>query len=552
MRRTERVKVMRDHRRGGARLQPDLEYRETLMGSQGRIEDEHGVLSAGKARSLQVAEPAIENRSFSSMGHVEDLGGTAHAQEAPFQNRPLRRKPSPTVWRLVLLIGDGIVLMALLVQIMNPAPQLGLNMQGGMWNASLLWLFLTLASWGLAVNITQAQQLNCASSLLKSPLYALCSLLLMLIFCMLLLYLFLGNGVMSYLKPLLLFLVIAAPILGIWRVFLAEVIHLPRFRRQAVIVGANAAGEGTARELQRAKHPGVRVLGYINESGGGQEQQDGLPVFSGRSALRALAQNGMIDTIIMAIDFKANPELFQEALAVAQRGISVVPVAPIYESASGKIPVDHIGDQWSMAFPTEQFVSPLYLCWNKALDLAFGICGLALLCLLLPILAPLIYLDSHGPIFFSQERAGYRGRTFRMLKFRSMCTDAEHAKGGAWASRGDPRITRVGRLMRAIHLDELPQVLNIVRGDMSLIGPRPERPDYVVELTKSNLFYSYRLSVRPGLTGWAQVKYGYGSSEQDELVKLQYDLFYIKHRSFLLDVCILLKTVGEVVFFHGV
>src|SRR6266699_5542422 len=289
MRRTERVKVMRDHRRGGARLQPDLEYRETLM------------------------------------GHVEGLGGTAHAQEAPCQNRPLRRKPSPTVWRLVLLIGDGIVLMALLVQIMNPAPQLGLNMQGGMWNASLLWLFLTLASWGLAVNITQAQQLNCASSLLKSPLYALCSLLLMLIFCMLLLYLFLGNGVMSYLKPLLLFLVIAAPILGIWRVFLAEVIHLPRFRRQAVIVGANAAGEGTARELQRAKHPGVRVLGYIDESGGGQEQQDGLPVFSGRSALRSLAQNGVIDTIIMAIDFKANPELFQEALAVAQRGISVVP-----------------------------------------------------------------------------------------------------------------------------------------------------------------------------------------------------------------------------------
>lgn len=546
---------MRDHNGGGAKLQPDLEYGRPLVSSQGQFEDEHKVLSVGRVHFLQVAEPADKSRGFSSMDHLESLGGIAHVQESQVQNQPSRRKPSPTLWHLALMIGDGIVLITLLVRILNPAPHLGLNVQGsvfGMWNASLLWLFLILASWGLAVNITQAQQLDCAASLLKSPLYALCSLVLMLMFSMLFLYLFFGAGVISFIKPLLFFLAVAAPILSIWRVLLAEAINLPRFRRQAVIVGVNAPGESIARELLSAKHPGINVLGYIDESIDGQKQQDGLPTFGGRSALRSLAQNGLIDMIIMAIDFKANPELFQEALEGAQRGISVVPVAAVYESTSGKIPLDHIGDQWSIAFPTEQFVSPLYLCWNKALDLAFGICGLVILCILLPILAPLIYLDSPGPIFFSQERAGYRGRTFRILKFRSMSTGADRAEGEAWVSRDDARMTRVGRILRATHLDELPQVFNIVRGDMSLIGPRPERPDYVAELTKSNLFYSCRLSVRPGLTGWAQVKYGYGSSEQDELVKLQYDLYYIKHQSFLLDVCILLKTVGEVVLFHGV
>src|SRR5207247_8893105 len=137
--------------------------------------------------------------------------------------------------------------------------------------------------------------------------------------------------------------------------------HLPRFRGQAVIVGVNTAGESIAREILSARHPTVNVLGYISERVDGQKQQDGLPVVGGRSAFQSLAQNGAIDMIIMAIDYKANQELFQQALEGTQRGISVVPVAEVYESTSGKIPLDHIGDQWSVAFSTERFVSPLYL-----------------------------------------------------------------------------------------------------------------------------------------------------------------------------------------------
>ncbi len=184
-------------------------------------------------------------------------------------------------------------------------------------------------------------------------------------------------------------------------------------------------------------------------------------------------------------------------------------------------------------------------------DFIFGLFGLMLMLLVLPILGVLIYLDSPGAIFFSQERVGYQGKIFRMYTFRSMHPDAERAGESVWASNDDPRVTRVGRLLRATHLDEWPQVFNILQGDMSLIGPRPERPDYVAELEKITPLYRCRFNVKPGLTGWAQVKYGYGDASQDELIKLRYDLYYIRHRSFTLDVVIILKTLIEVISCRG-
>ncbi len=539
-------------------MQPYFENGLSIVISQSSCIAEREMVSIGEDFLPQVAGPVDENRYLYSVDELTNSGEeiTQKLQISEVQGLQRWKKPSLATLRLTLMIGDGILLIALLVLVLVVGPpfHVGLNVPGsvlGSWNVSLVWTCLALVSWSIAANITQVQHLNCASSLLKGPLYALCTLVLMLTFCVLLWYLFIGVGVISYTKLMLFFLAVAMPTFGTWRLLLAEILRLPRFRRQAVIVGVSAAGETIARELLSAKHPSVNVLGYISVSVDERAQWGGPPILGGRSMLRYLAHNDMIDMIIMALDYKANPELFQEAFEASQLGISVVPMAVIYESTSGKIPLEHFGDQWYVALQTERIISPLYLCWRKALDLTFGLCGLVMLCLVLPVLATLIYLDSPGPIFFSQERAGYRGRTFRILKFRSMSTEEKHTRRATWVTKGDVRVTRVGRLLRAAHLDELPQALNILRGDMSLIGPRPERPEYVAELEKDNSLYCYRLSVKPGITGWAQVKYGYGSGEQDELVKLQYDLFYIKHRSFLLDILIILKTVIEVILCHG-
>jgi lipopolysaccharide/colanic/teichoic acid biosynthesis glycosyltransferase len=185
------------------------------------------------------------------------------------------------------------------------------------------------------------------------------------------------------------------------------------------------------------------------------------------------------------------------------------------------------------------------------IDAVAGLTGTLVMFLLLPVLAPLIYLDSPGPIFYCQRRVGYKGKIFSMYKFRSMHKDAERAGKAVWMYQGDPRITRVGRFLRVTHLDELPQALNILRGEMSLIGPRPERPEYASDLEKINPLYRHRSSVKPGLTGWTQVMFGYGNSSEDELIKLHYDLYYIEHQSLKLDALIILKTIAEVVLCHG-
>jgi exopolysaccharide biosynthesis polyprenyl glycosylphosphotransferase len=270
-----------------------------------------------------------------------------------------------------------------------------------------------------------------------------------------------------------------------------------------------------------------------------------------KNALRHLIQNGVIDMIIMAIDYKANPELFEEAIEATQLGISLVPMPLAYERSQYKIPVAHIGEQWYLALPIEVTVSALYLCWHKVMDTLFGLLGMLILGLIFPFMALLIRLDSPGPIFYSQERVGRQGRKFHIRKFRSMYHNAEQPGKAVWATEFDTRITRVGYFLRSTHLDELPQAFTILRGEMSLIGPRPERQEFVSELEKLIPFYRCRLMIKPGLTGWAQVKHHYGNTTDEALEKLQYDLYYIKHQSFTLDILILLRTVAEVVLRRG-
>lgn len=205
----------------------------------------------------------------------------------------------------------------------------------------------------------------------------------------------------------------------------------------------------------------------------------------------------------------------------------------------------------SLAKKEAECVSIYYCYWLIGMHAIFGLLGICLLFSLMLVLAPLIYLDSPGPIFYHQERLGYKGKKFHILKFRTMCVDAEQGDQAVWATEGDARVTRVGRFLRMLHIDELPQVINILRGDMNLIGPRPERAVFVDQLEKNIPLYRHRLNVKPGLTGWAQVKFHYAGTEQEAQIKLQYDLYYIAHQSISLDIKILCMTVVEVLCCRG-
>jgi len=533
-------------------MQPNLESGMPGITPQILFETQE-VLSENEKPRSQLAELISEKNVLYKNEHIKSSRGILQMSRAKRQHEiGGRQRPSPRVWHFILVMGDMILLMALFVPLLffPPVTQVFWSTLE-IWNIKLIWVSLALASWCLVVNVTGSQNLSYASSRFRSSFCTLFALVLMNILWIVLSFLLLGIGFVAQARLQLLFFVLAIPVFTIWRVLLAEVMHLPHFLPRAVIVGVNSAGEAVAKELQSARHPSANILGYIGENVEEGSYHNDLHILGGRDVLRYLAKNGMIDMIIVALDYRADSELFKETIDAVQFGISVLPMSVVFESSTGKIPVEHVGDQWYVALQPERILSPLYLCWKEALDLVCGVCGLLVLCLTLPVIALFIYLDSPGPIFYSQERVGLRGKAFRIYKFRSMHPDAEGEGRAIWAAEGDERVTRVGRFLRATHLDELPQLFNILRGEMSLIGPRPERAEFISKLEQTIPFYRHRLTIKPGLTGWAQVKFRYGRTGNDALIKLQYDLYYIKRQSFMLDIFIVLMTVIEVVLCHG-
>lgn len=496
------------------------------------------------AQSLHEAQEALAKDKMSDWQSTDFIPGKQRLRG--------RQRPSSTLWHLILVLGDVVLLMLVfaLLLFFHQVSQLSMGPLS-IREVELIWICLALVSWSLAVTMTQSQNLTYASNRFKGPCCTLFALALMCAFWTPLSEFLLGLPTMALARPELFFLGLAVPAFSSWRFLFAEVMRSPRFSRRAVVVGVNAAGVIVAKELQSAKRSGISILGFIDESTEERSYQSGLSILGGRSALHHLVYKNMIDMIIIALAYGTNPDLYKEATDAVQLGIAVFPMAVVYENSTGRIPVEHVGDQWYVALQSEHILAPLYLAWKKALDLVCGVLGLLVLCLLLPVIAPLIRLDSPGPIFYSQERVGFRGKAFRIYKFRSMRPDAEGGGRAIWAAASDNRVTRVGRFLRATHIDELPQLFNILRGDMSLIGPRPERAEFISELEKTIPFYGYRLAVKPGLTGWAQVKYRYARTGNDALIKLQYDLYYVKRQSFMLDLFILLKTVAEVLSLGG-
>jgi len=275
-------------------------------------------------------------------------------------------------------------------------------------------------------------------------------------------------------------------------------------------------------------------------------------ILGGREALLDFVKENQVNTLILATDQNLDGKLFQTLWDSLEQGVEIIPMPLLYEELTGRVPVEHIGESWqAVAMPIDH---PLTRPFNRFIKRVSDVilASLGSLCLVpfLPFIALGIYLESPGPIFYTQERVGRGGKIFRAYKFRSMIPDAE--KGEAvWAKRDDERVTRVGRLLRKTHVDEFPQFLNILRGEMSAVGPRPERPEFVEKLKREIPFYRVRHAVKPGMAGWGLVKQGYGASKEDAVVKLQYDLYYIKHQSFFFDFVILLKTIIDTVTFRG-
>lgn len=356
---------------------------------------------------------------------------------------------------------------------------------------------------------------------------------------------------------------LAAACIGPWRLFYATVFVQPNFCQRTLVIGTGKCARTLVRALrhvsQREGNPyhgtGYQIQGFVDD----QESKigtdvDGIPVLGTHRDLVWLAREMRPHELILAIPSARpiEPELFQAMLDCQEMGISVSNMTTIYERLTGRVPIEHAGCDPSVVLPMDQSVGRrLYLVGKRLADLLVGVVGCVTSLLILPFvwLANLIW--SAGPLFYWQERMGKGGKSFAMVKFRSMVVDAEELTGPTWARNDDSRVTPVGRFLRWTRLDEIPQSWNILKGEMSLIGPRPERPHFVQHLTGQVPYYRVRHAVRPGLTGWAQVRYHYGASLGDAWMKLQYDLYYIKHQGLALDVQILFMTIGVVLGLKG-
>ncbi len=343
---------------------------------------------------------------------------------------------------------------------------------------------------------------------------------------------------------------------GLWRLAYAWFFRQMPFVRRVLIVGAGGSGQALAAEI--AKHgdyAGVQLAGFVDDNPDLRDQQvmAEYRVLGDSQDLAALAQRLDVADIVVAITNTQaiRPELMHALIECWIAGMCVVPMAIYYEQVTGAIPAEHLGQNLFALVGTHISLGlRLWLIFRRLADLVVGALGLVVTGLLFPFIALAIVLESPGPILYRQERVGRGGQTFWLAKFRSMVPDAER-NGAVWATPNDDRRTRVGKFLRCTRLDELPQFWNVFNGTMTLIGPRPERPEFVERLTGSFPYFPIRHSVTPGLTGWAQVRFRYASSVDDSLQKLCYDLYYIKRRGPVLDALICLYTLRVLIRMEG-
>jgi sugar transferase (PEP-CTERM system associated) len=334
------------------------------------------------------------------------------------------------------------------------------------------------------------------------------------------------------------------------RVFVAHWAGQSRASNRVLIFGSGPAAQMVGATLKNAD-PLARIVGYFP---GPNEKQSAVPEgerLSNHRSLTDTARQLGVDEIVVALTERRSGSMpMRELLDCKLAGIQVFDITTYFERMLGQIRIDYVNAGWLIF--GDGFNQGLYRTLVKrAFDIVCSMVLILVSAIVMVLTALAIKLESRGPVFYRQERVGANGKTFKVTKFRSMRTDAEKDGKPVWAAAQDSRVTRIGAIIRRTRIDELPQLFNVLKGDMSLVGPRPERPYFVEQLKQEIPYYSVRHSIKPGVTGWAQVKYQYGSTVEDSAEKLQYDLYYVKNHSLFLDFVVLFETVGVVLTGKG-
>jgi sugar transferase (PEP-CTERM system associated) len=354
--------------------------------------------------------------------------------------------------------------------------------------------------------------------------------------------LIIGRGVFVIASALIVALVAG------WRITFAWLSVRVGPAERLLIVGTSDAAVALARELfERRQELGVELVGFVDTDAKRIGMSLINPGITGTiEDIPRITRERRVDRVVVSLaDARGKLPMDQLLRMKLNEGVRFDHLASVYEEYTGRIAVENLRPSWlifSEGFRRSRLVSAT----KRFVDIVLAAVGLLLVSPVLLILIPLIRLTSPGPAFYSQRRVGLEGRVFTIHKLRSMRANAESGTGAVWSRAGDPRVTPVGRILRRTRLDELPQLWNVLIGDMSIVGPRPERPEFVIDLSKEIPYYGERHAVRPGLTGWAQIRHDYGSDVQGTLQKLQYDLFYVKHMSVAFDLFIILETIKTV------
>lgn len=345
------------------------------------------------------------------------------------------------------------------------------------------------------------------------------------------------------------FFLVAALLTLAWRGFFIRVFTAPPLLRRVLVVGAGRAGQTLLKVYRKMQPPPFFLVGFVDDDPQKQDMSlDGFHVLGTGEDLLALIQRYAVTDVVVAITGEIQGRTFQAVLDAYEMGVEVTRMPIMYEELLGRVPIHHLEADWILrSFIDEARVSTFYEIAKRGLDILGGLLGSCITVVLFPFIALAIYLESGGPVLFRQPRVGRGGRTFYILKFRTMRSASPGEEQGKWADDDAHRITKVGAFLRKTHLDEFPQFFNVLRGEMSLVGPRPEQPSLVAELEQRIPFYRARLLVKPGVTGWAQINYGYVATVYETEIKLEYDLYYIKHRGMLFDLAIILRTLGTIV-----